>query len=94
MRFIDGTQAAVTVTPARDDFGFANFTAGLHYLSGFDAAQDLVTFSAGLFANFAALRADDVAYQGGTFIAIGQNAGLILQGVTPGQLTSGNFAFV
>ncbi len=72
----------------------SSYTAGLHNIVGFDAAQDLVTFSAALFANFAAVQAHDVAYQGGTFIALGQNAGLILQGILPAQLSASNFAFV
>ncbi len=96
MMFIDGSgsYANLAATVARDDFNFKNYGTGLDTISGFNPAQDLISFGATTFANYAAMQQHEVAYQGGTLIALGANTVVVIQGVTPGQLGSSNFTFV
>ncbi len=95
MQFIDGTQAVsgVTATPGADQFDFTSSMPGSHAITGFDPAQDSVALSSALFANYAAMQAHEAPYIGGTLIALSSTANVVIQGVTPSQLDSSNFAF-
>ena len=74
MQFIDGSASAngatLAATVGADQFNFTSFIGGLHMISGFDPAQDAVALSQATFATYAAVQANEVAYQGGTFIAL------------------------
>jgi VCBS repeat-containing protein len=91
--FIDGTGStlSLTATPGPDQFNLTSYTAGIHTISSFDPAQDAVALSAAAFPNYATVQANEAAYQGGTFIGLSSTAAIIIQGVTPSQLSSGNF---
>ncbi len=98
VQFIDGTASAggatIAATAGADQFNFTSFAAGPHYVAGFDAAQDAVALSASTFASYAAVQANEVAYQGGTFINLTPGTGggaLVIQGVTPDKLAASNF---
>ena len=97
-QFIDGTTSAggatIAGTVGADQFNFTSFAAGPHYLAGFDAVQDTVALNKAVFGSYAAVQANEVAYQGGTFINLTPGSGgaaLVIQGVTPSQLTASNF---
>ena len=94
VQYIDGTGSNLnlTATAGADQFNLTSFTAGLHTITGFDPAQDMVALSAASYPNFAAVQAAEAPYQGGTYIGLPGNSGVIIQGVTPSQLTASNFA--
>ena len=94
VQYIDGTggNLNLTATAGADQFNLTSFTAGLHTITGFDPAQDTVALSAASYPNFAAVQAADQAYQGGTYIGLSGNAGVLIQGVAPSQITASNFA--
>jgi hypothetical protein len=94
MQFIDGTGptlAPLTGTVGADEFNLTSIGAtGLHSLNGFDPSMDLVALSSATFANYTAVQAAEQPYQGGTFIALPGASGVLIQGVTPAQLSSAN----
>jgi hypothetical protein len=91
--FIDGTgtNLNLTGTPGPDEFNFTSYVAGLHIVSSFDPATDLIALSAAAFPTYAAVQAHETAYQGGTFIGLTNTAAIDITGVTPSQLTAANF---
>ena len=97
MRFISGATGNGTLagTPGQSDtFVFTSYAAGSHAIGGFNTAQDLIEFSKGIFANFAAVQSHSSASGTDTLIALGGGSTLLIQGVTPGALTAGDFKFV
>jgi VCBS repeat-containing protein len=95
MQFIDGTGptlAPLTGTVGADEFNLTSLgVPGLHSINGFDPAMDLVALSAATFPTYAAVQAAEQPYQGGTFIALPNASGLLIQGTTPSQLSSSDF---
>jgi len=91
--FIDGTGSnlALAGTPGPDQFNLTSYAAGIHMISSFDPAQDTLALSVAAFPSYAAVQANEAPYQGGTFINLSPTAAIVIQGVTPGQLSSGNF---
>ena len=96
MRFISGAtgNATLAATSEDDTFVFTSYAAGLHAISGFNPAHDLIQFSLAKFANFAAVQAASTASGGGTLIALGGGDSLLVQSVAPGALGAGDFKFV
>ncbi len=98
MQFIDGTGSAanLTATAGADQFDLTSYTTGLHQVAGFDPAQDSIVLSSATFRIYAAVQANEVAYGGGTFIALTPGttgAAVVIQGVTPDKLSTANFIF-
>jgi VCBS repeat-containing protein len=91
--FIDGTGStlALTATAGPDQFVLTSFAAGLHTITGFDPAIDTVALSAAAFPSYATVQANEAPYQGGTFIGLSSTASVVIQGVTPSQLSAANF---
>ena len=93
IQFIDGTGAATSLTGTAgvDEFNLTSFTAGIHTISNFDAAADLIALSAAAIGSYANIQAHESAYNGGTAIGLSANAALVIQGVATSQLSSANF---
>ena len=93
IQFIDGAGGAATLaaTPGIDEFNFTAFTPGVHTITNFDAASDLIALSAATIPNYAALQPHETAYNGGTAIGLSATTALFIQGVTPDHLSSANF---
>jgi hypothetical protein len=91
--FIDGTGStlALTGTAGPDQFVLTSFAPGLHTITGFDPAIDTVALSAAAFPSYATVQANEAPYQGGTFIGLSSTASVVIQGVTPSQLSAANF---
>jgi hypothetical protein len=89
--FIDGSGTNLLATPGQDQFVMTATATGLHTITGFDAAQDMLALNVAAFPNYATVQAHEVAYNGGTFIGLSTNSAIIIQGVTPDQLNSQSF---
>jgi len=91
--FIDGTgsKLALTGTPGPDQFNLISYAAGIHTISSFDPAQDTLALSAAAFPSYATVKANEATYLGGTFINLSPTAAIVIQGVTPSQLSAANF---
>ena len=95
MQFIDGTGAAPTLagTPGVDEFNFTTFTAGVHTITNFDAAIDLIALSATSIGSYANVQPHESAYNGGTAIGLSASTAIFIQGIAPTQLSAANFVF-
>ena len=91
--FLDGTGANLNLvgTPGPDQFNLTSYQAGVHTITSFDPATDTVALDIAAFPNYATVQAHEAAYQGGTFIGLSPTAAIVIQGVTPGQLTASDF---
>jgi len=91
--FLDGTGATLDLagTPGPDQFNLTSDQAGIHQITGFDPAQDTLALSLAAFPSYAVVQANEAPYQGGTFINLSPTAAIVIQGVTPGQLTASDF---
>jgi hypothetical protein len=50
-----------------------------------------VALSAAAFPSYATVQANEAPYQGGTFVGLSPTAAIVIQGITPDQLTAANF---
>jgi serralysin len=91
INFIDGSGMSLVATPGQDQFVMTAATAGAHTITGFDAAQDTLALTIAAFPTFATVQANEVAYNGGTFIGLSPTSAVVIAGVTPDQLNAGNF---
>jgi hypothetical protein len=89
--FIDGAGANLVATPGQDQFVMIAAANGAHTITGFDAAQDSLALNIGVFPSVATVQANEVPYNGGTFIGLSATSAVVIAGVTPDQLNAGNF---
>ena len=96
IRFISGAtgNATLAATSEDDTFVFTSYAAGLHAISGFNPAHDLIQFALAKFANFAAVQPHITASGSDTLIDLGAGASLRVQGIAPGALGASDFKFV
>jgi hypothetical protein len=86
-----GAHPNLVATPGLDEFVFKSYADGVHTITGFTPSQDTVALNVSDFPTYAAVQAHEAAYQGGTFVSLSPTAALVIQGVTPDQLSAGNF---
>jgi hypothetical protein len=94
MRFIYSTSAneTLTATPAApDEFVLTGVTTGLHTISGFNPAQDMIELSKAQFPSFTDVQAATSVSSGVTTINLGGGS-LLLPGVNADLLHASNFA--
>ena len=91
--FIDGTGGTLSLadTAGPDQFNLTSYQAGIHTITGFDPAKDTLALNSAAFPNYATVQGNEGVYQGGTFIGLSATAAIVIQGVTPSQLSSNNF---
>jgi hypothetical protein len=96
MRFIGGAAGTGTLSATSEDdvFVFTSYAPGAHVISGFDPTHDLIEFSLAKFGSFAVVQASSTVSAGGTLIALGGGASLLVQSVLPASLNTGDFRFV
>ena len=71
---------------------FTNVAEGAYTITGFNATQDMIELSSGMFGSFAAVEAATSSTAGGAMIHLGNSTSLLLAGVDMASLHASNFA--
>ena len=92
MRFINANgTGTITGTVAPENFDMKSFAAGAHTIANFNPAQDIISFSAGAFANVSAIEAAATTVGGGISIDLGGGSSLLIAGHVKDDLSVFDF---